>query len=60
MKSTPTVNTTLEVRRDISGLFWHVTVSRTSDGASAYTTMGKKPDLSNLTVQRLIQALSHK
>jgi len=49
----------LEARRDDYGLFWHVTVTRKSDGVSAYTTMSEKPKESDAAIQALIQTLQH-
>jgi len=51
--------TVLEARRDDYGLFWHVTVTRKSDGVSAYTTMSEKPKESDAAIQALIQTLQH-
>ena len=51
--------TVLEARRDDYGLFWHVTVTRKSDGVSAYTTTTEKPKESDKTVQALIKSLQH-
>jgi len=59
MKLPAQVNCTLEVQRDAYGLFWHVTVTRVSDGMRAWTTTASKPDLSTPAVQTLIKALSH-